>query len=203
MTVVTRWWWIRHAPVVNHGGRIYGHNDVEADTGDIRACRALAALLPAGAVQVVTPLRRTAQTLTALLGDAAAPLVEPALMEQNFGAWQGLTHDEVHHQRGAEAHRFWVSPATERPAGGESFADVFARVGPAVARLSACHGGRDIVAVAHGGSIRAALAVALGLEPEIALRFSVFNLSLTRIDHIAPDDGSPAVWSVESVNTVR
>ena len=124
-------------------------------------------------------------------------------MEQNFGAWQGLTHDEVHRARGAEAHRFWVSPATERPEGGESFAEVVERVGRAMTRLSDRHAGRDIVAVAHGGAIRAALAVALGLDPETALRFSVFNLSLTRVNHYAPGNGSPVAWSVESVNVVK
>ncbi len=206
MSVITRWWWLRHAPVINHGGRVYGHNDADCDTLDPTPFTVLATVLPSDPVWVVTPLRRTAQTLAAVLAargaesQTAIPLVEPALMEQNFGAWQGLTHDEIHSQRGGEAHRFWISPARERAQGGESFVDVMARVEQAVTRLSRDHGGRDIVAVAHGGTIRAALALALDLDPEAALRFSVFNLSLTRIDHIAPKDGGPAAWRVESVN---
>ena len=32
--LVTRWWWIRHAPVSNPRGRIYGATDVPADTTD-------------------------------------------------------------------------------------------------------------------------------------------------------------------------
>ncbi len=206
MTVTTRWWWLRHAPVINHGGRIYGRIDVDCDTADPTPFQALAAVLPADPVWLATPLRRTGQTLAALLaarGDTVAPVLEPDLMEQHFGAWQGLTHAEVNQQRGGEAHRFWISPATERPEGGESFADVVARVAPAVTRLSALYAGRDVVAVAHGGVIRAALAQALDLDPETALRFAVFNLSLTRIDHIAPADGKPAVWRVESVNVGR
>ncbi|MEI6984751.1 MAG: histidine phosphatase family protein [Rhodospirillaceae bacterium] len=203
MSATTRWWWIRHAPVINHGGRIYGHNDVDADTVSNQACfRALAAVLPVAPVWLVTPLRRTSQTLAALVGAMITPEVEPELMEQNFGVWQGMTHAEILSQRGAEAHRFWISPACERPSSGESFVDVVARVRSATARLSARHRGRDIVAVAHGGSIRAALAVALGLDPEIALRFSVHNISLTRIDHIDLGSGGPAVWRVESVNVV-
>jgi broad specificity phosphatase PhoE len=223
MSTTTRWWWLRHAPVVNHGGRIYGHTDVEADTGDARAFAALAATLPARPLWLRTPLRRTAQTLAAVLaarpdtervgagygpGSGAEPLVEPDLplvepdlMEQHFGVWQGMTYAEVEAARGAPAHRFWMGAADERPDGGESFTDVVARVAPAVERLSRRHAGRDIVAVAHGGTIRAALAVALGLDPEAALRFCVDNLSLTRIDHLVLDHGEVA-WRIESVNRV-
>jgi alpha-ribazole phosphatase len=180
---------------------------VDCDTADPAPFRALAAVLPAAPVWLATPLRRTGQTLAALLAargaGAVAPILEPELMEQDFGAWQGLTHAEVNHRRGAEAHRFWVSPATECPEGGESFAGVVARVAAAVTRLSARHAGREVVAVAHGGVIRAALAQALDLDPETALRFCVDNLSLTRIDHIVPGEGGPASWRVESVNVLR
>jgi alpha-ribazole phosphatase len=31
------------------------------------------------------------------------------------------------------------------------------------------HAGRDVIAVAHGGTIRAALGLALGLDPEASL----------------------------------
>ena len=206
MTTTTRWWLIRHAPVINHGSRIYGHTDVEADTRNRRAFRALAALLPSRPVYVVTPLRRTTQTLAALVAaqgecsGVVTPVIEPDLMEQNFGVWQGMTHAEVHQQRGAEAHRFWLSPARERPENGESFAEVVERVAAALEVLSQEHAGRDVVAVLHGGVIRAALAVALGVDPEAALRFSVHNLSLTRLTHFASGDGMPPAWGVEQVN---
>ena len=58
MTGVTRWWWVRHAPVVGNGGRIHGQDDVPCDTSDTRALQALAASLPAGAVWVVRTGKR-------------------------------------------------------------------------------------------------------------------------------------------------
>jgi broad specificity phosphatase PhoE len=73
------------------------------------------------------------------------------------------------------------------------------RVQRAIHRHTATHAGRDIVAVTHGGTIRAALALALGLMPGGALGFSVDNLSLTRLDHIAGPDGAGA-WRVVGVN---
>ena len=71
--------------------------------------------------------------------------------------------------------------------------------------MSGAHAGRDIVAVTHGGTIRAALAIALGLDPEQALAFTVDNCSLTRLDHIAGPLGSHApesesAWRVVFVN---
>ncbi len=75
---------------------------------------------------------------------------------------------------------------------------LIARAEAAIRRLNASHGGRDIVAVAHGGTIRAALSVALKLDPEMALGFSSDNLALTRIDHIAGSEGE--AWRVVGVN---
>ena len=88
---------------------------------------------------------------------------------------------------------------TERPPNGESFADVVERVEKALLRLTLAHAGHDIVVVAHGGSIRAALAAALNIEPERALGFSVDNLSVTRLDHIE-GKSSGAAWRVAFVN---
>ena len=50
------------------------------------------------------------------------------------------------------------------------------------------------ILIAHSGTIRAALAIALELKPEISLRFVVDPLSVTRIDRL--QNG----WRVVSVN---
>src|SRR3546814_17918696 len=63
---MTRWWWIRHAPVTGHDGRIYGNLDVDCDCGDEPLFRALAGSLPADAVWIVTPLSRTRATAAAV-----------------------------------------------------------------------------------------------------------------------------------------
>ena len=65
--------------------------------------------------------------------------------------------------------------------------------------LVAEHAGRDIIAVAHGGTIRAALALALDLAPEAALAFTIENCSVTRIDHI-DGPGMGHGWRVVTVN---
>jgi broad specificity phosphatase PhoE len=55
------------------------------------------------------------------------------------------------------------------------------------------------VAVTHGGTIRAALALALGLSPQGGLSFLIDNCSITRIDYLSPD-GAPGLWRVAAVN---
>jgi broad specificity phosphatase PhoE len=210
MSAITRWWWIRHAPVTGANGRIYGQMDMACDTSDTPVYDGLAALLPHNAVWVTSNLSRTTRTAEAILARRPEPAPElrqqPELAEQSFGDWQGRHRDELVAERGEQWNRFWLAPAHEAPPGGESFADLIDRVGTAVDRLSREHAGRDVVAVTHGGTIRAALALALSLDPERALSFVVDNCALTRIDHIAPpadsDDRTPPAWRVALVNHV-
>jgi len=208
MGAVTRWWWIRHAPVTANQGRCYGQTDFPCEVSDSATFTALASQLPKEAVWVISPLRRTHMTAQALVAAGAAgpdPIpgpdahLEPELIEQHFGQWQGVKYSELHARRGDEWHRFWLAPADETPPGGESFAALTKRVHPAIRRLNERYADRDIIAVGHGGTIRAALSLALGLEPAAALGFAVDNLSLTRIEHFA-EPGGAHLWRVVGVN---
>jgi len=67
---LTRWWWIRHAPVPD-GGFIYGQRDLDCDCGDAEIFGALARELPTEAVWVTSNLVRTQQTAAAILAAAA------------------------------------------------------------------------------------------------------------------------------------
>ena len=58
--------------------------------------------------------------------------------------------------------------------------------------------GQDVVAVAHGGTIRAAIAHALGLGPGGGLAFSIENCSVTRLDYIT--FGAQCGWRIGMVN---
>lgn len=193
MTDITRWWFIRHAPVINTDGVIYGQLDLAADISDHRLFEPVAARLPAEAHWFATPLQRTQQTAGALQRAAGLDQtveIEPAFIEQSFGTWQGRPRADVYAELPVR-HPFWLTPADSRPPDGESFTEVVQRVGPALDMLSDIHRGRDIVCVAHGGSIRASVARALGLTPEAALQLTVDTVSLTRIDRIIPDHGPP------------
>ena len=66
-------------------------------------------------------------------------------------------------------------------------------------RITAEQPGRDIVAVAHGGTIRAAVGLALGNQPETGLAFDIDNCSVTRLDHYASPPAKD-VWRLPMVN---
>jgi alpha-ribazole phosphatase len=186
MSAATQLWLIRHAPVDGARGVIHAA-DAPADLGDITAFAALKARLPARAHAVCSPMRRTRETAGMLGLDAVD---EADFAEQDFGAWTGRRHDELSIDLGAAYHEFWTSPAGNRPPGGESFVDQIERARSGLARLPA----GDAVLVVHSGTIRAVLAIALGLSPDSALRFAIDPLSLTRIDRL--QDG----WRVVGVN---
>jgi alpha-ribazole phosphatase len=184
-STVTRWWWVRHAPVPGPEDLIKGKLDLACDTSDTATFAAVAARLPAGAVTVTSSRLRCRQTYAALVAaglSAAPPAIEPDFDEQDFGTLAGRTWTEL--GDGPELEAYWRDPANTPLPGGESFAQLVARVGPAIARIGVQSAGRDIVAVAHGGTIRAALAVALAITPAQALLFGVSTVSLTRIDAV-------------------
>ena len=203
-TVVTRCWWIRHAPVPGFEGRLYDHDHVEADVSNETAFKLLAQRLPKDAVWVVSHMRRAHQTAQAIgaAGYALPALIEdPEVAEMSFGTLAGKAYSDFKDLLAPEDyHKFWMQPAAMRPPEGESFEDLCRRVDRAFARHVRAHAGKDIVFVSHGGTIRAALRTALEIKPDNALTISIENLSTTRIDHV-PGEGLDGNFRVVFVNT--
>jgi broad specificity phosphatase PhoE len=198
----TRLWLVRHALVEENARAIlYGTMDVEVCPATLLEqapmYRALAERLPHPAAWKVTPLSRTRRTAEAIFAAGyprAEPEVEPDLIEQDLGEWQGLPHAELPPLLTLPKHAFWPLAGHERPPGGETMANVIRRVGAALERLAARHAGEDVIVISHGGSIRAAVAHCLDVGPDNALHLSVQNLSLTRLERY------PEGWRVVCVN---
>src|SRR3981081_1769186 len=180
--VATRWWWVRHAPVREDNGCIYGQKDLGCDTSDRVVFEAVGKILPRGAVWYASNLKRTHQTADAIwaAGFPKPDLMqhEAALAEQHLGEWQGLNRADFFASRPAAEGWALVPPVSfpTRPSavgscgcapiddpapGGESFMDLYNRVRGAIERINAEHAGRDVIAAAHGGTIKAAIGLAL------------------------------------------
>lgn len=160
----TELWLIRHAPVIGTG--VAGRRDPPADCRETPALAGLRAALGRFDRVAVSPALRCRQTAEALGLSGAA---DPRLWEQDFGAWEGLAALPDLGPLPPEA------LAALRPPGGESFADLCARTRPAITDLAT--GGR-VAVVAHAGTVRAGLALALGAVAP-ALAFEVAPLSAT------------------------
>ncbi len=174
---------IRHAPALTEG-RLCGRTDVGADLGDAARIAAVRAALAPPARLIASPAQRCVQTCTALWG--APQATDADLWEQDFGAWDGAPLTLLPDLGPLPPEVL----AQHRPPGGESFADLCARIGPALNRIA---GQGSATIVAHAGTVRAGLALALGAVPQ-ALAFQVAPLSVTRLTRHAGG------WSVAFVN---
>jgi broad specificity phosphatase PhoE len=198
--VTTRWWWVRHAPVREDGGCIYGQKDLGCDTSDRVVFAAVGKILPRNAVWYASNLKRTHQTAEAIWAAGfpkpSAMPHEKAFAEQHLGEWQGLNRATFYASLPPGSH--WFAAIDEPAPGGESFMDLYNRTIGAIERINAEQSGRDVIVVAHGGTIRAAVGFALGGLPEKGIAFDIDNCSVTRLDHFA----SPGrdVWRLPMVN---
>lgn len=198
--VATRWWWVRHAPVRSDGGNIYGQKDIACDTSDREVFEAVAKILPRDAVWYASSLMRTHQTADAIW---AAGFPKPSAMphvaafaEQHLGEWQGMNRAAFLASRPVGSH--WFAEIDVPAPGGESFMDLYNRVKDAIDRITIEAAGKDVIAVAHGGTIKAAVGLALGGQPDKGLAFDIDNCSVTRLDHFTSPDKSS--WRLPMVN---
>src|SRR3954470_3564848 len=200
--VATRWWWVRHAPVREDGGCIYGQKDLGCDTSDRVVFDAVCKVLPRKAAWFASNLKRTHQTAAAIWA-AGYPKPdhmqqEAGLAEQHLGEWQGLNRAAFYASRPIAVGSYWFAPIDEPAPGGESFMDLYNRVRGVIDRVNVSHSGQDVIAVAHGGTIKAAIGLALGGQPERGLAFTTDNCSITRLDHLASAEYSG--WRIPMVN---
>ncbi|MEN3167517.1 histidine phosphatase family protein [Gluconobacter sp. OJB] len=199
---VTRFWLIRHA-VVEASARktMYGALDVplcrEAMASQQGGYATLARRLPTEALWYSSPLQRARDTASEIRKAGAFSqdvTIDGRFIEQSIGEWHGTPHTEFMSLLRLPPNPFWSISACELPPGGESMLDVCARVAHGLDDLANAHEGEDMVVVSHGGAIRAALAHALGVHPDTALRFSIQNLSITILERI------DCLWRVVTVN---
>lgn len=165
MTIARLVLWRHGQTSWNAIGRIQGHTDVHLDKrGQAQAKRAaptLAAFSPTAIV--ASDLARAADTAAHLAELTGLPVqVDDRLRENHFGAWEGLTDQEVM-DGWPEQYVTWrtYDPAFVPP-GGCSPLETGARAAAVVAELDEATSG-TVVAAAHGGTIRALTATLLGL----------------------------------------
>lgn len=149
---------MRHGATAGNAERRYVGRRTDEPLSDAgRAQCARAGCLPEVRRVYVSPLLRACETARLCFPQAELVPV-PGLEEFDFGAFEGRSALEMAHD---EAYRAWVEGGcVDRCPGGESRASYVARSNAALAevlRQEARAGATQVVVVAHGGTIMAAL----------------------------------------------
>jgi len=151
---------IRHGPTAwNAEGRIQGRLDVPlSDEGrsKMAALRAPPEFETARAFS--SPLSRARETAR-LLG-LTDIIVDPRLLEHDWGDWQGLTRAEILARDGLDAFDRAGTGEAFTPKGGEPTRDLVDRVRDFLLEVGS--GSDHTVAVTHRGVLRSAYAIATG-----------------------------------------
>ncbi|MCX7799667.1 MAG: histidine phosphatase family protein [Fimbriimonadales bacterium] len=182
--------------IVRHGqtdwnvrGLAGGHRDEPLDeTGKMQARRLGLRFRHTPLDRIVSSdLRRSLQTAQAVAEHHSLPVeADPRLRERDMGVFEGKPHEEMVAELERIAQQTGVTPFEARPPGGESFQDVWERIGPVAEDLKRSSG--DTLVVTHGGTATVLVARLLGLQPVMARAFRFANTGVSEI--VPRSDGS-------------
>lgn len=194
--------------LVRHGQTSYsaehrycGHSDIAlTETGMRQAAASATAVAERGDIDLVvsSPLQRCQTTAKMIAEKTGAQLeTHDALIEANFGNWEGLTFQQAQDDD-AELHAAWITDASLTPPEGESLAQVHRRVREFRKQLVAQHPGKTIAVVSHVNPIKSLIRQGLNAGPAT---FSHLFLDLASIAVVKfYDENSPVASAVLSVN---
>jgi broad specificity phosphatase PhoE len=177
--------WIRHGETEwNREFRLQGTSDIPLNDHGRRQAERVAEAVDEKPDRVyVSPLLRTREFAAPLARRYGLGLTElPDLREMSFGRWEGSAYAEMNDAERQALVEWGRAPHLSSPPGGESLADVAARVGSVLQLLESELGEEGTAAViTHGGVIR--VLVTLVLKADLAsagrLQISPASLSVT------------------------
>ncbi|MEV0841437.1 bifunctional RNase H/acid phosphatase [Actinocatenispora sera] len=190
---------VRHAATAQtrRGAFCGAECDPELDEIGRRQAAALAdrlAVLAPDAVLVTSPQARARQTAEAIAHRLdTVPRVEPRLVEVSYGAWDGLTFDQVAVGWPAELDA-WLAATSVPPPGGESMDSAGARYSEALNEVRRHQHERTIVLVGHGSMVKLMLRDVLDAGRRFLDTIQVDPAGLSVVDLF--DDGNAAVPTI-------
>ena len=185
---------IRHTRPKIEAGVCYGRLDVPLAPTCVEDCAAVAARLPPVEAVWTSPLARCHILAEAIAMRAGVvPVTDVRLRELEFGEWEGRRWEAIGRD---ESERWAADYWNVAPPGGETYRELYARVGLALAQIIAC-GAHGVAVVTHAGPIRAALALGLRLEPQ---RYPEIKLDYGGIISLRLDAANDVAWHLEYLN---
>lgn len=131
---------------------------------------------------VVSPLIRARQTMDALLAEKPeVPVtVEPDIIELDGGEIEERPFREINVIWPGFLDAFTTHPGTYRMPGGESGADVYHRVIPAIQRIARENQGKTVVVVSHGFAISTWINYMQGIPAEEMKEATMDNVAVSK-----------------------
>ncbi len=152
---------IRHTTPRIAPGICYGQLDIDVDDSFDEEANNVLYWLPPVELVIASPLQRAHRLGEVLAQAQHRELCSDArLMEKHFGAWEGRAWDDIAR---SEIDAWAAAIMGYAPPGGESAQQVLQRVQSFMQELAQLPQ-RNIAIVAHGGSIRAMLALIAGIQ---------------------------------------
>lgn len=182
----TRLLLLRHGEVEVAYQRVFGGRlDIGLSPAGQRQAGALAEfLVPQGLDAIfASPMKRVQQTLAPLVNaHRPAPVLLDGLREVDFGAWTGLSWDQVKERFGVSAFEWLHQLEAGRIPEAEAVPAFSRRVGEALDQVRQTAAGRTVAIACHGGVIRMLLAQLLDLPLSRTAAFEVDYASVTVVD---------------------
>lgn len=191
---MTRLLLVRHAQTAwNVAHRYQGQVDIPLDACGHRQAARLAERLAREVIDAVytSDLARTRQTAAPLLAQCDLEARRDGrLRELNYGAWEGLTVDEILARYPEQWRIYRTEGKRDIIQDGESLADGSARIAAVFDEIVADHAGETVLVVSHGGTLRIALCHLLGLPTE---REHIFHFDNTSISDVRITQQGPRI----------
>ncbi|MGZ3543043.1 MAG: histidine phosphatase family protein [Vulcanimicrobiaceae bacterium] len=160
---------VRHgATDWNRDRRFQGQSDIPLNDEGRAQARALARALSAEVFDraISSDLTRAYDTARIIASTNGVQIDRDSRWREfNFGAWEGLTWEEILERQPKLRDDQQTQPAYYTPEGGEAFEGVCARVSEALDALRSTRPARVLIAT-HAGPLHAALSVLFGLADQ-------------------------------------
>jgi broad specificity phosphatase PhoE len=185
---------IQKVYVIRHGetewslsGQHTGVTDIPLTENGRAVARRLQPILAQQSFQLVltSPLSRARETCE-LAGLGARAVLDPDLKEWNYGEYEGLTPKQIHAKAPG-----WMIFRDGCP-GGESPAQIGARVDRVIARVRVAKG--DVALFAHGHVFRVLVARWIGFPPDAGQHFLLDTATLNVLGYYR-DSPAVKIWN--------
>ena len=171
----------------NISGRYQGQLDIDLSERGQEQAKLVAQRLRKIQIDLIltSPLRRALDTagLIASYHEHIPLVIDASLTEIGHGEWEGLTAAEVEEKFSAELALWQTEPAKVKMPGGESLAEVKARVFPTIQQAITEHPDKTILVCSHDAVLRLIILEATGVSLAGFWGLRIDNAAITVVEY--------------------